>query len=183
MKYRGSKISQNNAGMYITCNSLPTFGKETENVEKRLAVFHTKAIQNPVSDAPQWIEDNAMDCLVWIINTINRSKNLLYKEERFYEREHDDFIVTKENQESIELNKVATVCIADINIDPAFPVPQENVPGPSALPQQYEETIPRWLTRLKTKGVYVFICVCIFACMCLGVCMDVSNVCTNKSGK
>ena len=157
-KFQGSKLAENKAGIYITCNKLPDFWDETENVEKRLAIFHTREIANQVAEAPKWIENNAMDCLVWIINTINNNKKLLYKSERFYEREYDDFAPIEENEAEItELQKLVTVNVDNISIEPVFPAPQENVPGPSGLQQQYEDKIPRWIERLKTKGILLLI--------------------------
>ena len=138
--------------MFITCNHLPTFGDETENVYKRLSVYHTKAIRNPVLDAPKWIEENAMDCLVWLINTINRNKNLLFKNERFYEREHDDFIMVKEKSETLELEKLFHVNIDDISIDPVPTSSVADCAGPSGIQDEYDATVPEWIRRLRKRG-------------------------------
>ena len=155
-KYQSSSTSVNNAGMFITCNKLPSFGDETENVNKRLSVFHTKAIAQPVMEAPRWIEKHAMDCLVWMINLINRNKKMLYQNERFYEREYDDFLPEEEKKQVAELEKVATIDIDEINIDPlprSEPGPFHAEAGPSHEPKEdFEPEYPSWILRQRLEG-------------------------------
>ena len=92
VKYQTGKSISNNAGIYLTCNSLPDFGDDQQHILKRLAVFETKSLENPALEAPQWIEDHAMECLVWLINEINRNSEHLQVEERFYEKKHDECV-------------------------------------------------------------------------------------------
>ena len=46
---------------------------EQPNVVRRISVFHTTELPEPKCEAPQWIEDNPMECLVCMINEINQS--------------------------------------------------------------------------------------------------------------
>lgn len=135
----------------MTCNKLPSFGDETENVRKRLAIFHTKEIRNPVYDAPDWIENHAMDCLVWMINLINNNKQLLYREERFYEREYDDFVPDDKDNKLEELSKLKNVDIDEIQIDP---IPQaESVPSvEEPVKKDFQPDYPSWMLRLRKQG-------------------------------
>ena len=87
IKHQSARLQNNQAGVYITCNLLPNFGAEQENVERRLAIYHTKSLQEKHPEAPQWMEENAMECVVWIANLLNRNENLIPEEERFYELE------------------------------------------------------------------------------------------------
>ena len=105
----------------MTCNKLPDFGDEQVNVDKRLAVFHTKSLREPVVAAPRWIEENAMDCLVWVLNQLNNSKHMIRKSEQFYERELDDFVnedIKLNKTVEDELEKVRKANVSRIEIDP-----------------------------------------------------------------
>ena len=70
----------------MTCNELPDFGVKQPNVDRRIFVFHT--IEQPESkcEAPQWIEDNSMECLICTINEINRNIKYVLQQEKFYEK-------------------------------------------------------------------------------------------------
>ena len=85
VKHRDPKMQEMNAGVYITCNNLPNFGEEQPNVERRLAIFHTTKLPSLIFEAPKWMLDNALQCIVWMINVINSNQQELSKEDRFYE--------------------------------------------------------------------------------------------------
>lgn len=85
VKDQNPKLQNNQAGVFIACNKTPDFGDEQENVERRLAFFHTKSLNIKLIEAPQWIEDNAMQCLVWMANLLNRHEDLIPTDGRFYE--------------------------------------------------------------------------------------------------
>ena len=53
---------------------------EQPNFDRRISVFHTTELPEPKSEAPQWIEDNPMECLICKINEINR--NIKYVPQR-----------------------------------------------------------------------------------------------------
>lgn len=86
IKHQNPKLLKNSAGIYITCNNIPNFKTEQENIERRLSIFHTKTMPVLHAEAPKWIENHAMECLVWLINEINRNIELVDKHERFYEK-------------------------------------------------------------------------------------------------
>ena len=85
VKHQNPRIGEMQAGVFITCNKIPDYGCEQENVLRRLAVFNTKTLSEMSMDAPDWIQANAMKCLVWMINVLNSNKHRISKEERFYE--------------------------------------------------------------------------------------------------
>lgn len=85
IKHQSPRIGEMHSGVFITCNQLPDFGSEQENVFRRLAVFQMKTLFEMSMDAPEWIKNNSMQCLVWIVNVLNSNKHRISKEERFYE--------------------------------------------------------------------------------------------------
>lgn len=85
VKHQSPQMQEMNAGVFITCNNVPSFGDEQENVDRRLAIFHTRPLQNKCTEAPQWMKQHAMDCLIWMVNVINSNEKQLESDERFYE--------------------------------------------------------------------------------------------------
>jgi len=61
----------NNAGMLICCNKKPYYFDEQPNIDSRIHVFKTQPLKTLHTEAPQWIEDNAMRCVAWMIREIN----------------------------------------------------------------------------------------------------------------
>ena len=62
------------------------------------------------------MDKNAFSCLIWIANELNRNENLIDVEERFYEKEHNDFIQPKRNETipSEEMSKIKSLTVADL---------------------------------------------------------------------
>ena len=119
VKFKDPEQLHNQAGMYLTCNVLPDFGDEQPNVNRRIAVFHTKEIKDIKTQAPKWIENNPMECLVWVINEINRNVHLIPRQERFYEKAFDE-PVTIENKYSFpqeEFERMKQVSLGAVKID------------------------------------------------------------------
>ena len=85
-KHQTPVMQNNRAGIFITCNKIPNFGDDQENVLRRLAVFHTTELETLYPEAPAWIEKHAMECVVWMGNVINRNSGLLDAEDLFYEK-------------------------------------------------------------------------------------------------
>ena len=85
IKHATPRIQKMNAGVYMTCNILPSFGNEDDNVKRRLSIFKTKALEVKHVEAPKWMLDNAFTCVVWMINVINSNVRWVDPEERFYE--------------------------------------------------------------------------------------------------
>ena len=86
IKHAAPKMQQMNAGVYLTCNNVPNFGAEQENVERRLYICQTITLPEKASEAPMWIQNNAMHCIAWMAGVINSNEKKLENEERFYER-------------------------------------------------------------------------------------------------
>ena len=85
IKHSQPKMQSMQAGVYLTCNKIPDYGAEQENILRRLYICHSTELEEKVNDAPQWIEENAMRCLIWMANLINSNIGFVEKEERFYE--------------------------------------------------------------------------------------------------
>lgn len=85
VKHSSPKMQEMNAGVYMTCNKLPDYGTEQLNIERRLYICETTQLREKTPEAPRWIKENAMRCIVWIANVINSNLNEIEPEERFYE--------------------------------------------------------------------------------------------------
>ena len=96
-KHEQPKCVWNNSPFYITTNSVPDFGDESENVERRISVFQTKALPSTTAGMDKWIFDNAMHCLVWVANQISKNISHVPREERWYENNDniEDSVVDK----------------------------------------------------------------------------------------
>ena len=75
----------NNSPYYITTNNLPNFGKEDENVQRRIEVFETKPLPRALPGIDRWIYDNAMDCIAWIASEIEKYRHYIDPNELWYE--------------------------------------------------------------------------------------------------
>jgi hypothetical protein len=76
----------NNSPYYITTNEVPDFGKDDENVKRRIAIFTTTSLPRTRTGIDRWIYDHAMDCVAWIANEINNNRHLLPQDELWYEQ-------------------------------------------------------------------------------------------------
>ena len=116
-KHKAPAMINNRAGMYITCNVLPDFKEEQGNIERRLAIYQTKSLTEKNVEAPEWMQRNAFQCLIWIINEINRNINLVNEDERFYEKNYNE-MQPRVNLLAIpknELEKLMAVSVADLS--------------------------------------------------------------------
>lgn len=124
-KYQQPKIIENKAGIYITCNNLPQFDDEQENVERRLAIYPTKSLSHKSMEAPKWMEDNAMQCLAWMANELNRNVDLIESDERFYEKTYTevitpDIVLAIPPSEMAKLQSVSSFDLAPVEIRPTI---------------------------------------------------------------
>ena len=71
-------------GFYITCNQLPDYGGEQENVMRRLHVLNTRSWKNV--ETPAWMEENAFTVLLWIVKQLSENGNVIDKEDWFFYR-------------------------------------------------------------------------------------------------
>ena len=85
IKHSTPKMQDMNAGVYMTCNKLPDYGEEQQNIERRLYICETTQLRDKAPEAPRWIRENAMRCIVWMANVINSNLNEIEIEESFYE--------------------------------------------------------------------------------------------------
>ncbi len=76
---------ENKAPFFITTNEMPYFGTEDENVRRRVAIFKTKALRNCISNVDRWLRENAMECVAWIAEEIERERRHISKKELWYE--------------------------------------------------------------------------------------------------
>lgn len=116
VKNQSPVLIDNNAGMLVACNNEPKFKQEQNNVDSRIHVFKTKTLKHTDGNAPKWILENAMRCLVWMICEINRNITHLPIEERFYEKkwnEPAEFNLPKHDL-SVELKKIMSLTATDI---------------------------------------------------------------------
>ena len=91
VKYEKARMFINNSAFYITTNHVPNFGKDEDaNVKRRLKIFETKSMQNPSSKIEPWYRQNSMHCIAWTANEITRHRQLIDKDELWYEDVTDD---------------------------------------------------------------------------------------------
>lgn len=90
VKHQTPRMQAMSAGVFMTCNELPNFGEEQANIMRRLSVYETKTLEIQYPEAPGWIKENAIECLVWMMTFINSNIDLVVKEERFYELERKE---------------------------------------------------------------------------------------------
>ena len=121
INHKAPKVLTNNAGIYITCNVLADFGDDKQNVNCRLATFRTKSLAQKHLEAPQWMKDHAMECVVWMANHMNCNAKELPKDERFYEMEWDKRVICfrgseVSEQELEKIKAVTTSCLNQIQL-------------------------------------------------------------------
>lgn len=126
VKHKNPKMQNMQAGVYITCNEVPDYGNEQENVQLRLYICRTKKLKRTCLDAPRWIQENAMQCLLWLALFINQNIEHVEPEERFYERPKDvsaNAKVTKNVPDHI-VKQIQTGTLFNPQI-PAVPAPKD----------------------------------------------------------
>ena len=80
-KHKDATFALNNSPYYITTNSLPSFGAEDDNVKRRIKAFETTSLPSTSPNVERWRRKNAMHCIVWIVNEIDRLKDYVDKQE------------------------------------------------------------------------------------------------------
>ena len=65
-------------GIYIACNQLPDYGKEQDNVMRKLYVFHTRSLVEKNFEALAWMEKNALNVLLWIVKELSQNVALYW---------------------------------------------------------------------------------------------------------
>ena len=85
VKHGPAKCIMNNSPYYITTNLVPDFGREDENVKRRIAVFTTTSLPKTLAGVDRWIFDHAMDCVVWMAEEITANHGMIDADELWYE--------------------------------------------------------------------------------------------------
>ena len=97
VKHEQPKCVWNNSPFYITTNTVPDFGKEMENVERRIAVHETQSLPRTTAGVDKWIHEHAMDCLVWTANEITANIDHVPRQESWYENTDGEASVIDDN--------------------------------------------------------------------------------------
>ena len=54
--------------------------------------MHTKALDKMDPKAPEWISEHCFEVLLWIITQLRQYYHLVDRNEKFFEKEIDDFV-------------------------------------------------------------------------------------------
>ena len=84
-KFKDSYLLINNSPVYITCQEIPDFGVENANLYRRFSMFETRPLQHTVPGADLWMRENAIHCIVWASNVVNKYISYVEQTERWYE--------------------------------------------------------------------------------------------------
>lgn len=115
IKFKSPKMRKMEAGVFLTCNAMPKFGKEQEAVERRLAMFHTRPLENIDPSAPSWIKSNAMNCLTYLVNLINSNLDVLDEDDLSYTLPKDVRCANTMLMDKIDEKKLDAIqkCVVD----------------------------------------------------------------------
>ena len=61
---------------YITTNKVLDFKDENDNVQQRIQVFHATSLPTTLRRVDRWMYDNAMHCIAWIADQLNKHHDL-----------------------------------------------------------------------------------------------------------
>ena len=128
VKHQDAQKFDNKVGIFLTCNELPHLGVEQPNIEGLISLFHTTELPELKCEAPQWIQDNTMECLIWMINEINRHIKYVPQQERFYEKHFNEVTKNRKNRNfpPEELEKLRCICADEVHIGLQHPVEVNN---------------------------------------------------------
>lgn len=75
----------------LTCNELPDFGT-TDNpaVQRRLAIFEVKPLENPVSNANHWLKKHCMEVFHYVAHELKDEILFSDKEDENEDENEDD---------------------------------------------------------------------------------------------
>ena len=98
-KHQTGKCIINNSPFHITTNNVPNIGNEDENVKRRIITFETNSLPETRPGIDQWLCKNAMDCIVWTAEELERHRFSIDLDEFWYEKdctpnEEEDFAIT-----------------------------------------------------------------------------------------
>ena len=104
----------NNSPFYITTNHVPDFGNEDENVKRRIAIFNTTSLPEAISGIDRWIYDNAMHCIAWVAEEIQRHQNLISEDEIWLENASNLVVPPAEGESLWKRHEIDVITDADL---------------------------------------------------------------------
>ena len=106
----------NNSPYYITSNELPNFGKDDDNVKRRIEIFSTQSLPRVIPAIDRWMYDHAMDCIAWISDEINANRDRIDPNELWYEDSNSVplTIPSNEGESLFDTEKIKQISHADL---------------------------------------------------------------------
>ena len=104
----------NNSPFYITTNQVPDFGQEDENVKRRITIFNTTSLPEPISGIDRWIYDNAMHCIAWAADEIQEHRNLISEDEIWFENASRLVVPPVEGESLWKRHEIDVITQADL---------------------------------------------------------------------
>ena len=101
---------------------------KTPNANRGISVFHTTELLEPKCEAPQWIDDNPVQCLIWMIKEMSRNIKYVPQQERFYENSFNKVTKKCNNGDFSpeELEQLRSICVYEVGIGLQQPVEFNN---------------------------------------------------------
>ena len=100
------------------------FGKEDENVRRRIEIFNTESQLETLPGIDRWIYDNAMHCVAWIVDELNTIFNHHHipRHELWYECCEVTEMTTFDTEgeklyDSVQVSSISTSDIRDLECD------------------------------------------------------------------
>ena len=84
-KFENNSNMVNHSPYLITAQVEPNFGEEDANIKRRLYIVKTRPLQHTIPGVEKWLKDNAIHCIVWAGEVINKHRDKIEPEELFYE--------------------------------------------------------------------------------------------------
>ena len=84
-KFENNSNMSNHSPYLITAQVEPNFGEEDANIKRRLYIVKTRPLQQTIPGVEKWLKDNAIHCIVWAGQVINKHRDKIEPEELFYE--------------------------------------------------------------------------------------------------
>lgn len=129
VKHGPAKCIMNNSPYYITTNNVPDFGREDENVKRRIAVFTTKSLPQTLPGVDRWIFDHAMDCVAWMASEITSNHAMIDDDELWYEVDNlaANIIDSNHGAKLFETSRMKLITNADLRQVTCSTVQRESI--------------------------------------------------------
>ena len=103
---------------YITMNKVPDFKDENDDVQRCIQVFHTTPLPTMLHGVDRWMYDNAMHCIAWIADRLNKHHDLLDAKELWYERARNNATVLPCQSSKPQWKRVEILQITHADLEP-----------------------------------------------------------------